>query len=380
LGKIEAGQCIIILDEADKIHKDREIISILKEGYAINGKVPKVNRMNDKQEFFHCYSFKIRIAEEPIRHGIAKGVIDRTFSIRAIKGTPKCDIKEVLHPARRNESNEKLHEDLRDLRKLLLVYRLVHFEDPILDIDSGYSGRDKELCKPLFQLFHESESYGRVVNAVRSFLERKNKRKNTVAVEPILYKITGDMLNMVDGDGLKIYKNNIIPIRDLWSGIIAGNDIGGVFDEKKPNMFESFEYGTLYKNTISSTLEGFGADIIHGKKGNSLVFDIDRFRRIGKMYESALEEMRKGEGGESSEAPIGNNLHSEVSKLPYTASKPSPPSPNDLTDHEDDILAAKGMYRIGNSDLFGCATCKVKSDIHWAKAHECSRKGGAKQK
>jgi hypothetical protein len=370
LGKIEVGQCTIVLDEADKIHKDREIVSILKEGYAINGKVPKVNRMTDKQEFFYCYGFKIRIAEEPIKHGIAKGVIDRTFSIRAIKGDPKCDIKEVLHPARRNEANEKLHEELRDIKKLLLMYRLLHFEDPILDIDTGYSGRDKELCKPLFQLFHNSESYGKVINAVRSFLERKNKRKNTVAVEPILYKITNDMLKMHHDNGLKFYKNEIIPIREIWSKITTGNEIGGVYDEKKPNMFESFEYGTLYKNTISTVLEGFGADIVHGMKGNSLAFDIDRFKRIGKMYEQALREIEKGEkyeGYEGNEAPIGNkhdSLHpsetetSEGSKLPYTASEPSEPSLSDLTEHENDILAAKNFVFYGG--YWHCGSCKKK--------------------
>jgi hypothetical protein len=31
----------------------------------------------------------------------------------------------------------------------MLVYRLVHFDDAILDIDIGLDGRDKELCKPL---------------------------------------------------------------------------------------------------------------------------------------------------------------------------------------------------------------------------------------
>lgn len=66
LGKHEPGQCVIVLDEADKIHNDREIVSILKEGYAINGRVPKVNRMTEKQEFFYCYCFKIRILKNQL--------------------------------------------------------------------------------------------------------------------------------------------------------------------------------------------------------------------------------------------------------------------------------------------------------------------------
>ena len=83
LGKIEPGQCIIIADEADRIHADKDMISILKEGYTILGKVSKINKNTEKQEFFFSYCFKIRIAEEPMRPSFAKGVIDRSFMIKS---------------------------------------------------------------------------------------------------------------------------------------------------------------------------------------------------------------------------------------------------------------------------------------------------------
>jgi hypothetical protein len=137
LGKVEPGQCIIIADEAERIHDDRDMLAILKEGYAINCKVAKINSNTLKQEFFYCYCFKIRIAEESLRDNITKGVIDRSFLIKATKGRPTYDIKEVLQPANRNEKFEKLHNDLRALRKLLLVYRLIHFNDSIPGINTG---------------------------------------------------------------------------------------------------------------------------------------------------------------------------------------------------------------------------------------------------
>jgi len=112
LGKIELGQCVIIMDEADKIHQDREMLAIVKEGYAINGKVPKINTNTLKQEFFYCYCLKIRIAEESLRGNITKGVIARSFQIKATIGGPTYDIKEVLQPANRNEKFEKLHSDI----------------------------------------------------------------------------------------------------------------------------------------------------------------------------------------------------------------------------------------------------------------------------
>jgi hypothetical protein len=66
----------------------------------ILGKVSKINKNTERQEFFYSYCFKIRIAEDPMRPSFAKGVIDRSFMIRAIKGIPTYDIKEVLHPAK----------------------------------------------------------------------------------------------------------------------------------------------------------------------------------------------------------------------------------------------------------------------------------------
>ena len=324
LGKIEPGQCIMIMDEADRIHTDRDMMSILKEGYTILGKVSKISKNTEKQEFFFSYCFKIRIAEEPMRPAFAKGVIDRSFVIKAIRGMPVYDIKEVLHPAsRRNESLEKLHNSLRNLRKLLLMYRLIHFEDPIIDIDTELSGRDKELCKPLLQLFYDTNSYDRIANAIKSFLIRKNTRKNNVSIEPVLYRMVKEMLPK--------YKNNTIPVKDIWDYLV--NNLGGTYDpDKKPNEFQSYDYDTIYRNTITKILEGFGAERKHKKSGNVLIFDQEKLEKIGRMYPTDAEEEVKGEGSEGSEGnidtlPKDNDIQSIVEKFDEMSKMPSPPSP-----------------------------------------------------
>ena len=286
LGKIEPGQCIIIADEADRIHADKDMLSILKEGYTILGKVSKINKNTEKQEFFFSYCFKIRIAEEPMRPSIAKGVIDRSFVIKAIKGTPTHDIKEVLHPAARNEKLEKLHNNLRNLRKLLLIYRLVHFDDPIIDLDSELVGRDKELCKPLLQLFYGAKSYTKISKALKTFLVKKNKRKKNVSIEPVLYGIIVDMIPRY---------GTTISVADIWDEIRS--KIGGVYDERKPNEYQTYDYDTIYRSTITKIIEGFGAEREHKKHGNVMVFDLDKLVKAGKMYEL-------GEGGEGSEGNI----------------------------------------------------------------------------
>jgi hypothetical protein len=47
LGKIEYGQCTIVMDEAEKVDKSPDLMSILKAGYQFNARVSKIN-MNDE--------------------------------------------------------------------------------------------------------------------------------------------------------------------------------------------------------------------------------------------------------------------------------------------------------------------------------------------
>jgi len=69
----------------------------------------------------------------------ARGVVDRSYSFTTYKGLPKCDIKETLEP-QGNNARQGLLDALNDFRKLMLVYRLIHFKDEIPDIDIGVEG------------------------------------------------------------------------------------------------------------------------------------------------------------------------------------------------------------------------------------------------
>ena len=309
LGKIEPGQCIIIADEADRIHQDREMLAIFKEGYAIGGKVAKINMNTIKQEFFYFYCLKIRIAEESLRGNITKGVIDRSFLIKAI-GRPIHDIKEVLHPANRNERLAKLHVDIKSHRKLLLAFRLIHFSDDQQDIATKLEGRDKELCKPLLHLFHGSEAYSEVENTLQAFLDRKNKQKKNTAIEPVIYGIVVDLVSQF---------GRVIPTTLLWESIKAS--IEGYSDEKRPNEYVTQDYDTIYRNNITKTIcDNFGAEREHRRDGNVFVFDLAKLARAGKVYDIEANfqtnldrdreegEPREGrEGREDQSNPSGQN-------------------------------------------------------------------------
>jgi hypothetical protein len=410
LGTIEAGQCTIVADEAEKLDKLPEIMSVLKTGYQIKGRVSRVNRNNDTQQFFYTYCFKIIIAEKSPDQRNAKGVLDRTFVFTSYKGKPRYDIKEVLNPAGDRKRQELLNE-LTDFRKLMLIYRLIHFKDPIPDIDIEVDGRDKELCKPIIQLFYNTSVQKEIESALQKFLNLKNQRKEN-AIEAALFPI---IINLVSIYGREVYASKI------WEMITTGTIIQGKYDERKPNEYHSSDYGTIYRNTITNIIcDKFGAERKRKNDGTVLMFDKEKLLKVGSVYNqrssiqtklSEYEDSSRREGSESSESSrvntctaiqvydaidngkievfrnnehintpnIATNFVNITNKQNHQATlgtetvnkyvqKPSQPS----------LLSLQGIgqsiYRIGNTDNWACKNCKQRDDIWFMQKHPCSGK------
>jgi hypothetical protein len=272
LGTIEPGQCTIIADEAEKIDQSADIMSILKTGYHIKKKVAKTNSNTWKQEFFWTYCFKMIISERAPHQSNAKGVLDRTFLLDTYKGNPQHDIKEVLNPAG-DKVRQKLLDELNSFRKLMLIYRLIHFADPILDIEIGLDGRDKKLCKPVIQLFYNTKAQKEIETSLQSFVEAKKQRKEST-MEAVLYPI---IANLVSKHGNEI-SNGLI-----WESL--KENIDGTPDQRKPSEYHTSDFGTIYRNTITNIIcDKFGAKRKHKETGNILIFNPEKLARAGKVY------------------------------------------------------------------------------------------------
>lgn len=63
-GNLEYGQVTIIAEEFDRMDESSQIMTVLKEGYQPNTRVPRMNSNNDKMEFFNPFGFKIIIGEK----------------------------------------------------------------------------------------------------------------------------------------------------------------------------------------------------------------------------------------------------------------------------------------------------------------------------
>src|SRR5215211_9343449 len=288
LGIVEPVQCTMVLEEADKIDKSPELMAVLKTGYSWYGLVPKINPYTLKQEFFYTYCPKIIVSERSLNQTIAKGVNSRTFSINCIKGSTKHDIKEVLNPTNTGgPENKKLLQELMSFRKLLLVYRLRHFKDPIPDLDIGVEGRDKELVKHSIQLFYGCKCLDEVIETLQEFLDMKNEKKEST-IESILLSIVANLVK---------YNGNEISSKTIWNELME--EIHGTLNEKNPNEYHTDDYGTIYRTTTVSRYLGdsFGGKVKHGREGNIWTFDRETIENLAKEDKSriTISEAKKGE-------------------------------------------------------------------------------------
>jgi hypothetical protein len=277
-GNIEYGQVTIIAEEFDRMDESSQIMTVLKEGYQPNTRVPRMNSNNDKMEFFNPFGLKIIIGEKSPNENKARGVLDRSFKIKSYKGFPEFNIKEIRNP-QGNAQRQQLFDELNNLKKLLIMYRLVHIKDPYKEISIGLDGRDEELCKPLLQLFYtlgaSKETLKELEGTLQYFLDTKNKRKGQT-LEAIIYPI---IVNIVSDNVERI------PSSKLWQ--LITDSLEGGLDEKNSSVFYSSDFGKIYRNTVIAMIcDKFGAEMDHKRDGNEIIFNSKTLGRIGKIYQT----------------------------------------------------------------------------------------------
>jgi hypothetical protein len=356
LGCIEVGQCTIISDETGALDKNEDLMSLLKNGYDSKGKTSKINDFSREPEFFYAYCFKMIISERMPNLRNARGVLDRSFSFTTYKGCPKYDIKETLEPQGNPARQERL-DALNDFRKLMLIYRLLHFKDPIPDINVGVEGREKELSKPVVQLFYGANAQKEIETTLQAFLNLRNEKKE-ITLEPILHPIIS---NLVSEHG------NEISVKQIWGAI--KETIEGYCDEKRPHEYQTLEYGTIYNNTISSILEHtFGGRPKHKEHGNVFLFDPEELLRIGRAYSLTTTiqvtdtDPEGSEGNEgSTEVPPCSNANQDTNSRVKTDDAPTKDSQKQGGAHRkepSEPSCLQGQVIEG----YSCRYCEFKTD------------------
>jgi hypothetical protein len=223
-------------------------------------------------------------------------------------GNPELDIKEIINP-QGDPNRTREFNRLIAFRKLMLIYRLIHFKDPIPDIDINIQRRNKELCKPCIQLFFNTPLQGKMEQTFQTFLDIKNS-KRARSLEAILIPV---IIELVEQEGKEVSSKRIWEfIQEKIQGELYGS-----------NEYHIADY-ILYRSTVTKLLEDkFGAEPPkHTKKGNVVVFNLDKLRKIQRSYDTeaniktTLKNVPKyqGEGGEGSEGCRQNASPADGSK------------------------------------------------------------------
>ena len=236
-----------------------------------------------KIEFFYPYDLKFIISEKGLDEYKAKGVIDRTFSFNCIPGDPQddIDITEVLETRVQMmpfEIQERLQE-LLDFRNTMLMFRLLHYNDKLIDIDVGVRRRNRQLVKPTLQLFYGTKSQQEVEETLEYFLRAKSKRKlNTL--EATLVSMVLDWFPETEPKQQQITRS----FKTVWFECLKALGANIASEDMTPDEYNS-ELGTIYKKTIAVILKDrLGAENTRTSTTRSLVFDYDTVKAVADNY------------------------------------------------------------------------------------------------
>jgi hypothetical protein len=267
MGSVEEGQGILIEDEADDFDESPEKVKIYKSGYTKGTSVSRIDTsFGRKQIRFWTFCFKAFSAE---KSSDVKGFNDRVFYIQCTPGEPAYDILEVLNHANEDEY-KRLFEELMDLRKLLLAFRLVHFEDVVPQVKLNIKGREKQLTESLIRLFKDSECLHEIMRSLSKLLKAKRDRKGG-SLESLVFRVVY---------GLAPKHQYKIPNEELWREITAS--VPGEF-VRQTYMTEDF--GELSKKQVTGIIrDRFGGEPGRTGQERFFVFQKERLDVLAVHY------------------------------------------------------------------------------------------------
>lgn len=273
LGSIEEGQGIILEDEADNIDESNEKMRIYKVGYTAGAKVSRIDTsFGRKQIGFWTYCFKAFAAERSPDSVRGKGFNERTFVIQCSIGYPKYDMTEVTNPAG-EQKYQALLDELVDIRKLLLIYRLLRFNQPIPDIELNISNREKQLCKPLIRLLQDSQAVKEIMATLSNLLSQKRERKGNT-LEARLYQVINQAISE--------NQSQVLPNAELWQRfkeMTPGTDI-----PNKPQSYDTEEFGLVSQKVLTGILKDKFCATQKRDTERKIILCQDKLERLKNVY------------------------------------------------------------------------------------------------
>ena len=301
----------ILEDEVQGINKDTDKIKIYKAGYKQGAVVPRtiITQHDRIIKYYNTFCFKACASEQIPQ---VKGFNERFLFIPMVEGSPEKEWGDI--------TKEDL-DRLRNLRNMLLKWRLLSRDWKLPEVEVSWRGRLKELWKPILQITHGLTVYDNLFKFVEDQRkERLSSKQDTL--EGKIVKVVTEILNEAKGDSFNV------PFQTIWNRL--AEELDGKIDEKKPHVMETSEFFTVTKNKVGYRLR----EILSGKTkvlrekdpyGNWLSlkayeFDPSKLRKVSKKYGyelvTKLQSLPSSEGTQAPES-MEKTTSDNVEKEPY---------------------------------------------------------------
>lgn len=349
LGPIEKCQVTLCEDEFDNIHDDPDKERIYKMGYEDIGSVTRTvdpSSSDRKLLYYNPYCIKFFASEKGPDTKSLGGFNDRLFGSEVKRGNPRRLIKEIKNQMERTPDKQlpkyrTIISRINFLRKVLLVYRLLHHDDTIEEVPLNITGRALELCGPAIRLFNSGQlaapdrkALNEIMPALSHFLRKKgqlDKKVKEVVILDVLLDIFEQMDKEETAPGTSTFlnaesyskrttENNLNGKRETFYVISHDEICSRVMQEMEGNLisqrtFESAEYGRVSHDSLLATCRSLYSaksdritrDNNKNKRVRALSFNKDTVIEAGKNFEVVseikvlTEEEEEKQGAENSE-------------------------------------------------------------------------------
>jgi energy-coupling factor transporter ATP-binding protein EcfA2 len=264
---------VVLEDEIQGIHKDVDKIKIYKAGYKRGASVPRtIITLNDRIiKYYGVFSLKACASEQL---PTVKGFRERFIEIPMVEGSPEKEWSDIT---------KEDFERLRNLRNMLLKWKMLSKEWELPNVELNMKGRVKELWKPILQITSGLTVY----DTLFKFVEDQKKERLNVKQDTLEGKVVQIVIEIFNG--VKDSSSSI-PFQTIWNRL--QEELDGKIDANKPNVMDTSDFFQVTKNKVGyrlrEVLSGKSKPMrekdLEGKVVKAYVFDTEKLRRIAKKY------------------------------------------------------------------------------------------------
>ena len=269
------GQGCILEDEIQGIQEDTDKLKIYKAGYKQGAVVPRtlMTAFDRIIKYYRTFCFKVCAGEQisPV-----KGFNERFLFIAMVEGLPLKEWADLS-----NEDKTRM----RNLRNMLLKWRMMTRSSELPDVELSVKGRLKELWKPILQITSGLPLY----NGLYNFVDEQRKARLRGRQDTLEGKIVKVVIDLYNEAEVQIES---LPFKRIWLELVS--ELNGKMNENKPNEMDTSDFFTVTKNRIGYRLR----EILSGEtkvtrekdsEGNwistkAYLFNREKLRRVAKKY------------------------------------------------------------------------------------------------